>query len=78
MKKIYAFLFLTAMSSGVFAQTFITEDFSSGTMPPAGWTIDNLNAQWSSSETANAEGTAPEAKFTWKQVIDVSRLISTT
>lgn len=78
MKKIYTFLLLIAMSGGVFSQTFITEDFSSGTMPPAGWTIDNLSAQWSSSATANAEGTAPEAMFTWKQVIDASHLISPT
>ncbi len=76
MKKIYILLFITCMSAGAFAQTFLEEDFSSNTMPPTGWTIDNLSAQWSTSPTANAEGTAPEAKFTWKQVVDVSHLIS--
>ncbi len=63
------------MSLGAMSQTFISEDFSNG-VPPAGWTIDNLAAQWSSSSTANAEGTAPEAMFTWKQIITTSRLIA--
>ena len=64
------------MSASVFSQTFVSEDFSSGTMPPSGWSIDNLNAQWSNSGTANAGGTAPEAMFTWKQTVDVSHLIA--
>jgi len=76
MKKLYTLLLLTAMSLGITAQTFVSEDFSSGNMPPAGWSIDNLAAQWSISETANADGTAPEAMFTWKQVVDISRLIA--
>lgn len=76
MKKLYTLLFLMAMSLGIMAQTFVTEDFSSGTMPPSGWSIDNLGAQWSTSSTANAEGTSPEAMFTWKQVIATSRLIA--
>ncbi len=76
MKKIYTLLLLISMSAVVSAQTFITEDFSSGAMPPAGWTIDNLSAQWSNSTTANAEGTVPEAKFSWKQTVATSRLIS--
>lgn len=76
MKKIYTVvLFLLAVTM-LPAQTLLTEDFSSGTMPPSGWTIDNLSAQWSSSATATAAGTAPEAMFTWKQVIDDSYLIS--
>jgi hypothetical protein len=76
MNKLYPFFLLMAMSVGVVAQTFITENFSSGTMPPSGWIIDNLNAQWSNSATATAGGTAPEAKFTWKQTTAVSRLVS--
>lgn len=75
MKKLYSLILLMAISGFTIAQTFVTEDFSSGTMPPAGWSIDNLAAQWSNSETANAEGTAPEAMFTWKQIIATSRLI---
>ena len=75
MKKFYALFLLIALSFGAMSQTFIAEDFSNG-VPPSGWTIDNLAAQWSSSSTANAEGTAPEAMFTWKQVIAVSRLIA--
>jgi len=76
MNKLYPFFLLMAMSVGVMAQTFITENFNSGTMPPSGWTIDNLNAQWSNSATATASGTAPEAKFTWKQTTAISRLVS--
>lgn len=76
MKKLYTIVLLLAMSSAVMGQTFITEDFSGGVMPPAGWSIDNLAAQWDISATANAEGTAPEAMFTWKQIIATSRLIS--
>ncbi len=75
MKKIFTLL-LFAISVSVFSQTYVTEDFSSGTMPPSGWNIDNLSSQWSNSATANAAGIAPEAKFTWKQTIDVSHLIS--
>jgi len=76
MKIIYAFVLLLAMSASLVGQTFINENFSSGTVPPSGWAIDNLATQWSSSATANAGGTAPEAKFTWKQTTATSRLIS--
>ncbi|MFK5857474.1 MAG: T9SS type A sorting domain-containing protein [Bacteroidota bacterium] len=78
MKFFYTALFLVAMSLGVFAQTFTTEDFSNNQMPPAGWSIDNLNGQWSTSATANADGTAPEGMFTWQQIIATSRLVSPT
>lgn len=76
MKRIYFALIALFISVGLFSQTYLTEDFSSGMMPPAGWTIDNLAAQWEISETANAGGTAPEAKFNWQQIISTSRLIS--
>ncbi len=76
MKKIYAILFLLALSTGLLAQTFVTEDFSSGTMPPGNWTIDNLPGQWENSATANAGGTSPEAKFTWTNGNNYSRLVS--
>ena len=76
MKKIYAILFLISLSVGLMGQTFLTEDFSSGTMPPGDWTIDNLPAQWSNSATANAGGTSPEAKFTWTNGNNYSRLVS--
>jgi hypothetical protein len=45
-------------------------------MPPPGWTLDGQEAQWSNAATNKAGGVAPEAMFTWKQIVDVSRLIS--
>jgi len=65
-----------AASMIVKAQTFVFEDFSAGQMPPAGWTINGLSAQWSVSQSANAGGTAPEAMFTYVNQTNTSRLIS--
>lgn len=76
MKKIYVILLLLGLSNFLLAQTFLTEDFSAGNMPPTGWSIDNLAGQWDISSTVNAAGTSPEAKFTWIQTIATTRLIS--
>ncbi|MEZ5196722.1 MAG: FISUMP domain-containing protein [Bacteroidales bacterium] len=59
-----------------FGQTYLEEDFSSGQMPPNGWSIDNVSIQWTASNSGNAGGTSPEAQFQWIQQIDTSRLIS--
>jgi hypothetical protein len=46
--------------------SIFTEDFSSGTFPPAGWTIIGDGAgNWSSSATAEAGGTPPEAMLNY-------------
>jgi uncharacterized protein (TIGR02145 family) len=58
------------------SQTYLAEDFSDGQMPPVGWIIDNVATQWSTTASANAGGTAPEARFMWVQQINISRLIS--
>ncbi len=77
MKKIYLLTPLLAVSCWVSAQTFLYEDFSSGIMPPSGWSIDGYPAQWSNEATDNAGGIAPEAMFTWIDLQNVtSRLIS--
>jgi len=60
------------------AQTFLDEDFSSGEMPPPGWTIDILPAQWTSSNTSNAGGSEPEGSLGWTDSIVTTRLISPT
>jgi hypothetical protein len=65
MKKIYFFVMLMTVSCWVSAQIFISEDFSSGDMPPAGWTIDGYAAQWSNEATSQAGGIAPEAMFSY-------------
>ncbi len=58
---------LCAVMAGLNAQTgrdvLLSENFGSGTFPPTGWTIDSHAANWSSSNSSNAGGTAPELKF---------------
>lgn len=71
-KLILSFLLLPSL---LMAQTYFNVDFS-GSFPPAGWTIDAYAANWSSSSTNNAGGTAPEAMFTYSSAVGVSRLIS--
>ncbi|MBZ0242403.1 MAG: hypothetical protein K8F24_04245, partial [Bacteroidales bacterium] len=76
MKKLSTFLIALLIAQFSFAQTFITEDFSSTTFPPNGWTIEGVPGQWSRSATANAGGDAPEAKFSYINQNTTSRLIS--
>lgn len=65
--------------SGAFSVTIsqvpvqLNEDFSS--FLPVGWTIDGVN--WAQNPTANAGGTAPEARFHWSPSTQgTQRLIS--
>ena len=60
---------------GLSAQTLLWEDFTNATMPPAGWSIQGLNAQWSISGSNIAGGSAPEAKFTYINQTTSTRLI---
>jgi hypothetical protein len=77
MKKIYLVALLLSVSCWLSAQTLIYEDFSGGTMPPTGWTIDAHAANWSVEATANAGGTAPEAQMYYDPSFNaISRLIS--
>lgn len=76
MKKIYTLLFVISISTCSISQTFLTEDFSEGIMPPTGWTIDNYASQWNNNMSAMAEGSAPEAKFSYIDIVGTSRLIS--
>jgi hypothetical protein len=70
---------LVSMTYWVAAQTFLSEEFSSGTMPPAGWTIDAQSGNWSAEASANAGGVAPEAMLNWSpQFNTATRLISPT
>lgn len=76
MKNFYliiSFIFLSWMSN---AQTYLSEDFSSGQMPPSGWTIQTYPNQWSCAPTNKAGGTAPEGKFTYIQGNNTTRFIS--
>ena len=77
MKKIYLISILMAFTLWLSAQTFISEDFSAGAMPPAGWTIDAHATNWSADASANAGGAAPEAVFFYNPSFNgASRLIS--
>lgn len=77
MKKLYFLFMLMSISLWISAQTFVSEDFSSGNMPPAGWTIDAHAANWSAGASVNAGGTAPEAVFFYSPEFNAaSRLIS--
>ncbi len=67
------FLVLGLTSTG---QTFIWESFDAGQMPPEGWTLSGLPAQWTVNNSNNAGGTAPEAQFTYVQQTTTTRLIS--
>lgn len=63
MKKIYYVIFALLLSSQVLGQTYLSEDFSSGQMPPPDWTILSFSQYFSSSNTSNAGGTPPECKI---------------
>jgi len=76
MKRFYILLGLISLNFLIFSQTLIQEDFSSGEMPPSGWSIDGLDGNWTNSTSNNAGGTAPEAKFTYANQVTVSRFIS--
>lgn len=61
---------------GLSGQTLLWEDFSNASMPPTGWSIQGLSAQWSISGSNLAGGSAPEAKFTYINQTTTTRLIS--
>jgi len=77
MKKLSAaVLLLMILAFSAQSQTYLSEDFSSGTFPPTGWSIYRLPAQWSASNSSNAGGIAPELMFTYINSTDSSRFIS--
>ena len=80
MKK-YVFLLLGLMVSiSILSQNqrtieIFNEDFSSG-VPPTGWTIENMDEQWSQAFSSHAGGTSPEAQLHWSNGNFSTRLIS--
>ncbi|MBW6514737.1 MAG: T9SS type A sorting domain-containing protein [Candidatus Syntrophosphaera sp.] len=54
-----------ALSAEGGREVWVFEDFSSGTFPPAGWTISNNAANWSAYAGATAGGESPELRFSW-------------
>jgi hypothetical protein len=75
-KRILLISILICAGLFMFGQTFIWQDFSAGQVPPTGWTISGLPAQWSCSNSNNAGGIAPEAMFTYITGTYTTRFIS--
>lgn len=78
MKHFFTLLFFVNVSIAVLGQTYLFEDFSSGMMPPAGWSIENVSNHWNVKPTNQAGGIAPEARFNYATFNGVTRLISPT
>jgi len=76
MKKIYLLSLSLFLAVFLSAQTYVSEDFSAGTMPPDGWVQLPLTTGWVSSATSNASGIAPECKFESIPQSGYARLIS--
>ena len=58
-------------------KSIFSEDFSSGTFPPAGWSVmGDGTDNWSAEETNNAGGIAPEVRFFWSPNSRCSRLLN--
>lgn len=74
--RVLLLAFLLGFSQFLSAQTYVWESFDAGQMPPAGWTLNGLPAQWAVNNSTNAGGTAPEAQFTYIQQNTTTRLIS--
>lgn len=71
---LFSFFLITGLFS--YGQMFTWESFDGGQMPPAGWTIEGLNAQWAANNSNNAGGAAPEAQFTYVNQNTTTRVIS--
>lgn len=76
MKKIFTLIVMLSLTATVSAQTYLSEDFSAGVMPPSGWSIENLQSYWSIAGSSVAGGTPPEAKFSYVNQTTTTRLIS--
>ncbi len=63
MKKTLLFIMSLLISGLLSAQTYVSEDFSAGTMPPEGWVQLPLTDGWNNNPTSVAGGIAPEAVF---------------
>lgn len=68
---------MMAISFAISSQTVLLENFSSGVMPPAGWSVSSQATNWKISQTNLSGGVAPEGKLTWTpQFNGLTRLIS--
>jgi hypothetical protein len=75
--KLVLFIGIFLISPVLFGQTLITQNFSSGVVPPVGWTIDAHGANWHNSNSVHSGGTAPEIVLKYSPTFTgYSRLIS--
>ena len=76
MKNFLSLFIVLMISIPLFSQTYLSEDFSSGQVPPDGWIALPIGTGWSSGNTANAGGSSPEARFEGFNSTSTARLIS--
>jgi hypothetical protein len=76
MKKIYSLLVASFLGFSVLGQTYLSEDFSSGQMPPAGWTIAGFSQQFICAQSDSAGGVAPECRINGFPFNGTLRLVS--
>jgi len=77
MKRINLFLMLVVFALSGWAQTLLTEDFTSTTFPPTGWAKEgDFQTQWSRATTNSAGGVSPELKFTYATGTGTARFVS--
>jgi len=76
MKKIYLLLVGLLFVGFLNAQTFVSEDFSAGTMPPSGWYQLPLTSGWNNVPSSVAGGIMPECKFIGYNSTGTARLMS--
>jgi hypothetical protein len=74
--KLLLFAFALFFAPFLYGQMFFWESFDAGQMPPSGWSLNGLPAQWSIGSSNNAGGLAPEGKFTYENQNTTTRLIS--
>lgn len=76
MKKLYLLLVGLLFVGFLSAQTFVSEDFSAGTMPPSGWYQLPLTSGWQNVPSSVAGGIMPECKFEGYNSTGTARLMS--
>jgi hypothetical protein len=76
MKKIYSLFIALCLGFSVFGQTYLSEDFSSGEMPPPGWTIFAFTQQFVCAPSDSAGGVAPECRIDGFAYMGTLRMMS--
>ncbi len=73
----------TAMYAAGNREIWLTEDFTSATFPPTGWSISSNASNWSRFVGNSAGGTSPELRFSWEPQFNgtsyfISPMVNTT